>query len=218
MEAISEIEKQIEQAEGELISVRKEIQAAAVRLREAQDSAENLKRTLADKKAQRQSGLAKAENVNSLNADIKKLEGETELTAETIKGVEKLLTELRSKGDALANKPEGLKKRILQIQSIGLAERYNQSASELAEIVRELNAVNFELAKDDANQERQFIVSFYPKGQGCFERIHRIFFDLEGLPIEDFLAKNPNKHHAAVPVEEGCFYDWASHRSKLIHG
>lgn len=218
MELISEIEKQIQAAEAEHASVKKEIQAAAVRLREAQDSAENLKRTLTDKKAQRQSGLARGENVSTLNADIKRLEGEAELTAETITGLDKLLVSLRSREDTLRKKPEGLQKRILQIKSIGLAERYNQAASELANIVKEINAVNFELAKDDANKERQFVVAFFPKGQGCFEKIHKIFYDSEGLPIEPFLAKNPNKHHGAVPVEEGCFYDWASHRSKLIHG
>lgn len=218
METISEIQEQIEAAETELASVEKEIQAAAGRGKEAQDTAENLKRTLIDKKAQRQASLAKGENVSNLNADIKKIDGEIELTVETLAGTEKLLSSLRSKADTLRKAPEGLKKRILQIKSVELAERYNQTAGELAEIVKELCATNYELAKDDVNKERQFLVTFYPKGQGCFDRIHKIFYDPEGLPIEPFLGKYPNKHHGAVSIDEGCFYNWASHKSKLVHG
>jgi hypothetical protein len=218
MDTITEIEKQIEAAKVELASTEKEILTAAARQKEAQDATENLKRALTDKKAQRQAGLARGENINNLNADIKKNESEAELMGETFAGTETLLTQLRSRAGELGKVPEGLQKRILQIKSIGLAERYNQAASELAGIVKELTAINFELAKDDTNKERQFIVTFYPKGQGCFEKIHRIFYDPKGLPIEDFISKNPNKHHGNIPVEEGCFFDWASYRNKLIHG
>lgn len=216
MQKISEVERAITLNQELLAETKKRIQETSTKLSGAQGNVKRIEAEIKDAKEKRQAALARGGDSNGLNNSLKKSESELELETETCKGLEVFLAELRAEDGELHIKAGELPKRRLQLQAVEIAARYNELASGIALVVRELNAALFKLDSSGCGGKHGRVV-FLPDGLEFLEKVPRLIYDSEALNLDGYIRKNVT----CTPWEPGdtekYFYVWGTHRQDLIN-
>lgn len=213
MEKISDIEKQIMEIEKQIEANRKATLTAEERVRNAQRRTSEIESETASLREQRQAALVKGEDSGVSSKKIDDLKREDELKREEVSGLNAYLFKLKSEGDKTSSELLRLKKRIPQLQSVALAKEYNTVAVQLANIVRELNEIQFKLEREGNLDDR----TVFSLMEGSLIRIPRLLFDEDAVKLEDFVARHPGVYPSNLNADARCFYDWETHRNNLIY-
>ncbi len=216
METISQVEKQISLNEELLQATKKRIGETASKLSESKGNVKKIEFEIQDTKVKRQQALVKGGDARSLSDSLKKLESESELETEKVTGLDDFLKELRGEERTLELKLNELPKRVLQLQAVEIAARYNELASGIAPVSKELNEILFKLDASGCGGKHGRVV-YLPDGQEFIETVMRLTFDSEALNLEGYIRKNITCLPYNPSDSEKYFYKWQTHRQDLIN-
>ncbi len=217
METIESVKQQIELNTKLLSETKERLRQTTIKLSETKNNAEKMKAGIEDLKAKRQQVLARGGgDLKGLNDNLKKFESELELENETCKGLEDFLRELKGEERAIELKVSELPKRVSQLQAVEIAARYNELASGIAPVSKELNEILFKLDASGCGGKHGRVV-YLPDGQEFIETVMRLTFDSEALNLEGYIRKNITCLPYNPSDSEKYFYKWQTHRQDLIN-
>lgn len=213
----TEVSKKISEVEKSKVSNEEAIKTTRERLSNAQSRLTGLNRDIAVTREQRQAALAKGEETIALQLSkkLKDIELETELKTDEITGLETYQTKLNRESVTLTYEVKRLSIRTLQLNTVALAKQYNELASELAKIVRELNETNWEIEREGGGLVQGDPKVVFHLKEGSMECIPRLLFDEDAPYLEEYVARHPGIYPSNLKPVDRCYYDKANHLNEM---
>ncbi len=178
-EKLAEITGSIKKNEESIKEAEKRREEATLRQGELQSKYER-------KKEERQNALATGKNAKLLNDHLRAMKDDMELMEDEVEGLERKLVNLRVEEKNLKEEEKEVGKEIKEARLDELVPEYNEAAEKLADIVKKIWVLRYELGQ--AGMNPMTIFSKWDWEQNALETIPKLYTRSDERPSNQYGA------------------------------